>query len=72
MVDLFAGIGGVSQGTAVLTVILIALITLFRCLPAIIWAVRCRPDSRQYRCPSLPGRRSSVSGFVRRLHDRRD
>lgn len=70
--DLFAGAGGVSQGTAVLVVALVALTTLFRCLPAIIWALRCLPDSRQYRCPDLPGRRSAVSGLLQRLRDRRD
>ena len=38
----------------------LAIRELVRSLPAIIWSVRCKPDSAQYKLPSPPTQRRRV------------
>lgn len=35
-------------------------------LDRIIWALRCPPDSPNYKCPPADGRRSALSDILRR------
>ena len=67
-VELFAGSGGIAVAELLITIFALivwrVLAVVMPYVPATIWALRAPKESRHYRCPPLPGRRASLSGFL--------
>jgi len=65
VIELFAGAGRLPVAAFVVVAATVVICTLVRHLSGIIWAVRCPPDSGNYRCPSPPGRQSALSDLFK-------